>query len=96
MKSNVGKLALLTSAHAVNDWYSNFVQILVPFFVAAGYGISRSSFLVSAFTLTSVVMQPISGYLVDTKDLRRLVHIGTLWMGVYSAFLSSLAIITSQ
>lgn len=86
MKSNASKLALMTSAHAVNDWYSNFIQILVPFFVSAGLGIAKSSFLVSAFTLTSAVMQPVSGYLVDTRDLRRLVHVGTLWMGVLLCF----------
>ena len=76
----------MTSAHAVNDWYSNFIQILVPFFVSAGLGIAKSSFLVSAFTLTSAVMQPVSGYLVDTRNVRRLVHIGTLWMGVLLCF----------
>ncbi len=86
MKSNASKLALMTSAHAVNDWYSNFIQILVPFFVSAGLGIAKSSFLVSAFTLTSAVMQPVSGYLVDTRNLRRLVHVGTLWMGVLLCF----------
>jgi FSR family fosmidomycin resistance protein-like MFS transporter len=38
--------------------------------VVAGLGISKGAFLVSAFTLTSSVLQPVFGYLVDQKNQR--------------------------
>lgn len=64
----------------LNDGYSNYVQILLPFLVASGMGVSKGAFLISAFTFTSSVLQPVSGYLVDQKNQRWLVYVGTLWM----------------
>jgi FSR family fosmidomycin resistance protein-like MFS transporter len=82
MKSNGSKLLVLSFSHLLNDWYSNFIQMLVPFMVATGLSITRSSFLVSAFTVTSSILQPVSGYLVDRRNQRWMVYVGTIWMGV--------------
>jgi len=60
----------------------NYIQTLLPFMVAAGLGISRGAFLISAFTITSSLFQPLFGYLVDQKNQRWMVYAGTLWMAV--------------
>jgi len=65
-----------------NDWYMNFLQTLLPFIVALGLGISRAAFLISAFTITASVLQPVFGYLVDLKNQRWVVYVGTVWMAV--------------
>jgi len=65
-----------------NDWYMNFLQTLLPFIVALGLGISRAAFLISAFTTTASILQPVFGYLVDRKNQRWMVYAGTVWMAV--------------
>jgi FSR family fosmidomycin resistance protein-like MFS transporter len=60
----------------------NFLQSLLPFMVAAGLGVSKGAFLISAFTITSSLLQPVSGYLVDQRNQRWLVYAGTMWMAV--------------
>lgn len=80
-KSKFLKLFSISFAHALNDWYSNFLQTLLPFLVAAGFSISKSAVLVSAFTISSSVLQPVFAYLVDKKNKRWMVYVGTVWMG---------------
>lgn len=77
-----GKILTLSLAHLINDWYMNYIQTLLPFLVAAGLGVSKGAYLVSAFTVTSSLLQPVAGYLVDQKNQRWLVYLGTLWMAV--------------
>lgn len=79
---NVGRLSSLSLAHLLNDWYMNYLQTLLPFLVLGGLPISKGAFLISAFTITSSLLQPVFGYLVDQKNLRWLVYAGTLWMAV--------------
>ncbi|MCL6635292.1 MAG: MFS transporter [Peptococcaceae bacterium] len=81
-KPDKGRIFSLSVAHLFNDWYMNYIQTLLPFMVAAGLGVSKGAFLVAAFTVTSSLLQPVSGYLVDQKDQRWLVYAGTLWMAV--------------
>lgn len=80
-KSKFLKLFSISFAHALNDWYSNFLQTLLPFLVAAGFSISKSAVLVSAFTISSSVLQPVFAYLVDKKNKHWMVYVGTVWMG---------------
>ncbi|OPY89162.1 MAG: Fosmidomycin resistance protein [Syntrophaceae bacterium PtaU1.Bin231] len=70
----------LSLAHMLNDWYMNYIQTLLPFLVAAGLGVSKGAFLISAFTITSSLLQPVFGYLVDQKNQRWMVYVGTFWM----------------
>ncbi len=79
---NKGKIVTICIAHLFNDWYMNYVQTMLPFLVAAGLSVSKGAFLVSAFTVTSSLLQPVSGYLVDKKNQRWMVYVGTLWMAV--------------
>ena len=77
-----GRIVSLSFAHLFNDWYMNTIQTLLPFMVAAGLGVAKGAFLVSAFTVTSSLLQPVFGYFADLKNRRWLVYVGTLWMAV--------------
>jgi len=77
-----GRIFSLSLAHMLNDWYMNYLQTLLPFLTAAGLAVSQGAFLVAAFTITSSIVQPVSGYLVDQKNQRWMVYVGTLWMAV--------------
>ncbi|HOV87023.1 MAG TPA: MFS transporter [Syntrophobacteraceae bacterium] len=77
-----GRILSLSLAHLMNDWYMNYIQTLLPFLIAGGMAVSKGAFLVSAFTITSSLLQPVAGYLVDQRNQRWLVYVGTLWMGV--------------
>lgn len=77
-----GKIFTLSFAHLLNDWYMNYIQTLLPFLVMAGLSVSKGAFLVSAFTITSSILQPIFGYWVDHKNQRWMVYVGTIWMAV--------------
>lgn len=83
---NFGKVLTLSLAHLLNDWYMNYIQTLLPFLVAAGMGVSKGAFLISAFTITSSLLQPVFGYMVDQKNQRWLVYAGTLWMACLLGF----------
>ena len=74
------RIMALSAGHCVNDWYMNFVQVLIPFFIMSGFPIGKSAFLVTAFTCTSSVMQPLFGIIVDRTDRRWMIIAGTAWM----------------
>ncbi len=86
----VGRVFSLSLAHLFNDWYMNYIQTLLPFLVAAGLSVSKGAFLISAFTITSSLLQPVFGYLVDQKNQRWMVYVGTFWM---AALLSLIGVI---
>jgi FSR family fosmidomycin resistance protein-like MFS transporter len=79
---NTGRVFSICLAHLCNDWYMNYLQSLLPFMLAAGLAVSKGAFLISAFTITSSLLQPVSGYLVDQRNQRWLVYAGTMWMAV--------------
>ena len=82
VKPQKGRILSVSLAHLLNDWYMNYIQTLLPFMVAAGLSVSRGAFLISAFSVTSSLLQPVTGYLVDQKNQRWPVYMGTLWMAV--------------
>lgn len=88
--SNKVKVVSLSLAHLLNDWYMNYIQTLLPFLVTAGLGVSKGAFLISAFTITSSLIQPVLGYLVDQKNQRWMVYVGTIWMAVLISFIGLL------
>lgn len=76
------RVSLLALAHLLNDWYMNYIQTLLPFLVGLGVvGLGRGTLLVTAFTFSSSLLQPVFGYLVDRRGQRWLVYVGTAWMG---------------
>lgn len=83
-KINYPKLGVLSIAHTLNDFYSNYLPQLLPFLVALhpGFTATQAAVLVSAFTITSSFTQPLIGYYLDGHGKRWFLYIGTLWMAV--------------
>jgi len=83
-KIQYSKIGVLSFAHMLNDFYSNFLPQMLPFLIIASTSISatRAAILVSSFTVSSSLIQPVFGMLLDRQGKRWLVHVGTLWMAV--------------
>ena len=83
-KIQYSKIGILSLAHMLNDLYSNFLPQMLPFLVVLtpGFTATRAAILVSAFTISSSLVQPLFGYFLDRQGKRWLVYIGTLWMAV--------------
>ncbi len=77
---NLRRIGCLSLGHMVNDAYMNQMQVLLPYFVLTGISVSRGAFLVSAFTLTSSLVQPFFGLLGEGWGA--MVYTGTLWMAL--------------
>ncbi len=79
-----GTVSVLSIAHLINDTYSNFLPQMLPFLIAVtGFGYAKATFLVSVFTLSSSIVQPLLGYFVDRQGKSWLLYVGTLWMTVF-------------
>jgi MFS transporter, FSR family, fosmidomycin resistance protein len=78
-----GSFGVLAVAHMINDMYSNFLPQLLPVLtLTRGFSVHAGATLVAAFTISSSLLQPLFGYLVDQKGQRWLVFVGTLWMSL--------------
>jgi len=77
-------IGVLSLAHMLNDMYSNYIPQMLPFLVVLmpGFTATKAAILVSAFTITSSLSQPVFGYYLDRQGKRWLVHVGTLWMAI--------------
>ncbi len=85
-KSNLKSVSVsvLFFAHLINDMYSNFLPQLVAIMISAqSLSVEGGTTLVAAFTVTSSLLQPVFGYLVDQKGQRWMVFVGTLWMSLF-------------
>jgi MFS transporter, FSR family, fosmidomycin resistance protein len=85
-------IASVSFAHLINDWYMNYIQVLLPFLVASGLSLTKGSFLISAFTIASSITQPVFGYFADWKDQRWFVYVGTFWMAVLICLIGVISI----
>jgi len=83
-KIHYGKIGILAIAHMLNDLYSNYLPQMLPFLVAVNpnFTATRAAILVSAFTISSSLVQPLFGYFLDRQGKRWLVYVGTLWMAI--------------
>jgi len=86
-RSRAGRVIALSAGHLVNDMYMNQLQVMIPFLVLAGISLSRGAFLVSLFTITSSLVQPVFGYYSDRKSNAWMIYTGTLWMAVLLGFI---------
>ena len=68
----------------LNDFYSNYLPQMLPFLVVLHpeFTATRAAILISAFTITSSLFQPLFGYFLDRAGKRWFVYVGTLWMAV--------------
>ena len=78
------KIGVLSFAHMLNDLYSNYLPQMLPFLIVLtpGFTATRAAILVSSFTITSSLVQPVFGFFLDRQGKRWLVHVGTLWMAI--------------
>ena len=83
-RARYSEIGVLTVSHMLNDFYSNYLPQMLPFLIVAipGFTVTKAAILTAAFSITSSLVQPIFGYLVDNTGRRWLVHVGTLWMAV--------------
>lgn len=83
-QNQYSKIGVLSIAHMLNDLYSNYLPQMLPFLVVLtpGFTATRAAILVSAFTISSSLIQPFFGYFLDRQGKRWLVHVGTLWMAI--------------
>ena len=79
----LSSVSVLFAAHLINDMYTNFLPQLVAVLIAfRTLSVGAGSALVAVFTISSSVVQPVFGYLVDQKGQRWLLFVGTLWMAL--------------
>jgi FSR family fosmidomycin resistance protein-like MFS transporter len=78
------RIGILSIAHMLNDLYSNYLPQLLPFLlvIIPNFTATRAAVLVSTFTISSSLIQPVFGYFLDQKGQRWMVYVGTLWMAV--------------
>jgi FSR family fosmidomycin resistance protein-like MFS transporter len=70
---------LLAWLHAVNDLFSNFLTPLLPKLMAHfGVGLGTTGLLVSVYSLTGSLFQPLAGLIADRMDRRLLAALGPL------------------
>ncbi len=66
-----GVLAWLMAAHFTNDMYGNYLPALLPLLADVHHlTLSRAGLLISLYTVTGSLLQPIFGYLADSARLR--------------------------
>jgi len=65
-------IGILSLAHMLNDMYSNYLPQMLPFLVVLtpGFTATKAAILVSAFTITSSLVQPLFGYFLDRQGKR--------------------------
>jgi FSR family fosmidomycin resistance protein-like MFS transporter len=64
----------------------NFLQVALPF-LAITWGIGKSAWLITAFTLSSSIAQPLFGMWLDKHPGRWALILGTAWMSVFLGFI---------
>jgi len=70
---------LLAWLHAVNDLFSNFLTPLLPKLMAHfGVGLGTVGLLVSVYSLTGSLFQPLAGLVADRMDRRVLAALGPI------------------
>lgn len=85
------RVLVLSFGHMINDSYSNVVPPLLPLLQAA-YGLTYtlSGVIMTVFTITSSVIQPVFGYFADSYGRRWMVALSVLWIAF---FMSAIGIV---
>lgn len=81
-------LATFATAHLFDDIYVNTLPPFVPVLVSAsGLSFAAAGLLVTFFTFTSSIAQPIFGYITDRYRLRWFGALGLVWAGFFMGML---------
>ncbi|MDR7417388.1 MAG: MFS transporter [Armatimonadota bacterium] len=97
-----GALGALMVAHFTNDLYNNFLPALLPILADVHHmSLGRAGLLISLYTITGSLLQPVFGYIADSTRLRVVAAIGLACAALGSALLgiapsySWLAVVTA-
>ncbi|OPY30828.1 MAG: proline/glycine betaine transporter [Methanocella sp. PtaU1.Bin125] len=76
----------------VNDSYSNVIPPLLPL-LQATYGLTYalSGFIMTVFTITSSVIQPVFGYIADRHGRRWLIAFSVLWIAFFMSMVGAVS-----
>lgn len=78
------RVLILALGHMINDSYSNVIPALLPLLQAAyGWGYALSGSIMTVFTFTSSIIQPIFGYYSDRHGRRWMVALSVLWIAFF-------------
>ncbi|WP_424358160.1 MFS transporter [Methanocella sp. MCL-LM] len=82
------RVSVLALGHMVNDSYSNVVPPLLPLLQAA-YGLTYtlSGLIMTVFTFTSSIIQPVFGYFADRYGRRWMVALSVLWIAFFMSMI---------
>ena len=64
---------LLSSGHLLNDFYCNFLPILLPIIMPRlGLSLTLSGLLVMVMSISSNMLQPVFGYFMDKYNFSKI------------------------
>ena len=85
---DIRRIGLMTLAHFVNDSYGNYVVILLPLLAARlDFSLGLAGVMVTAYSITSSIIQPALGYVADRLATRMLSVVGTMAAAIGAACL---------
>jgi FSR family fosmidomycin resistance protein-like MFS transporter len=86
--ADMPRIAVMTLAHFVNDSYGQYLAILLPLLAAGlGLGLGQASIIITAYTITSAIIQPLLGHFADRHTTRFISVIGLAATAVGGALL---------
>ena len=87
-RPDTGRIAVMTLAHFVNDTYGQYLPILLPLLaVSIGFDLARAAVIVTVYTITSSIIQPLLGHFADQYATRLISVVGLVMTAVGSSLL---------
>jgi len=82
------RIAVMTLAHFVNDSYGQYLPILLPLLaVSLNFSVGRAGIIVTAYTITSSIIQPLLGHFADRHTTRLISVLGLATTAIGGALL---------
>jgi FSR family fosmidomycin resistance protein-like MFS transporter len=87
------RIFILSIGHMVNDAYSNVIPPLLPMLQAAySLNYTLSGLIMTVYTITSSVIQPVFGYIADRHGRRWMVALSVLWISFFMSMIGLVSI----
>ena len=81
--SSMLNIVLLSCGHALNDFYNNFLPVLLPVLIVKfDFSLAISGLLVMVLSITANLMQPFFGYYFDRHNMGRVLLFAIPFGGV--------------
>jgi FSR family fosmidomycin resistance protein-like MFS transporter len=82
------RVAVMTAAHFVNDTYGQYLPILLPLLAASiGFSLGLATIVVTAYTITSSIVQPYLGHIADRHATRLISVVGMMASAIGASLL---------